>query len=293
MVVMRRLFVWFLVGKVSLLALCIVAVILYVAAASVQRYTPVQSAAPIFHVEAVAPELPKARAYAIFDPGSGGMLVSQNAETPQPIASVTKLSAAAAAESLGWLDATTTVTVSDVEAEGRAGKLTAGDVYHYRELLFPLLLESSNDAAATFERADREQLLLRMNERAKTVGTQNTQFVDASGLSDQNVSTARDLSMLSSQLYKDHPFIFDVTKLSQYIGPNTGWINNNPVAHEEGYLGGKHGYTEAAQRTIVAIFDEEFKTGRRQVGYVVLGSENLEADIDTLRAFVAESVRYE
>lgn len=290
---MRRLFVWFLVGKVSLLALCVVAIILYVAAASAQRYAPAQSATPIFHVEAVAPPLPQVRAYAIFDPGNGGLLVSHNAEEVYPIASVTKLSAAAAAESLGWLDATTTVTVGDIEAEGRAGKLAAGDVYRYRELLFPLLLESSNDAAATIERTDREALLLRMNERAKTVGTQNTRFVDASGLSDQNVSTARDLAMLTSQLYKDHPFVFDVTTLSQYIGTETGWVNNSPVVHQDNYLGGKHGYTEAARRTIVAIFDEEFATGRRQVGYVVLGSEDLDADISRLRAFVAESVRYE
>lgn len=290
---MRRLFVWFLVGKVSLLALCVMAVVLYVAAASAQRYVPAQSATPIFHVEAVAPELPQARAYAIFDPGNGGLLVSQNDELVYPIASVTKLSAAAAVESLGWLDATTTVAVSDVAAEGRAGKLVAGTVYRYRELLFPLLLESSNDAAAALERADPEQLLLRMNERARTVGTQNTSFVDASGLSDKNVSTARDLAMLTAQLYKDHPYIFDITTLSQYIGPQTGWVNNNPVVHQDSYLGGKHGYTEAAQRTIVAIFDEEFATGRRQVGYVVLGSKDLEADINRLRAFVAESVRYE
>ncbi len=288
-----RVFVWFLVGKVSLAVLITLAFGLYVAVASVQYVAPAPEHIPTFHIDAAAPVLDAARAFAVFEVTTGALLVSAKAETPYPIASVTKLPAAAAVEAVVPLEATTTVVFADVAAEGRAGKLEVGQVYSYRQLLFPLLLESSNDAAAVFARSYRESVVTAMNEIATAYGASSTRFVDTSGLSDQNVASARDVALLTTRLYAAHPYIFDVTTLSQYVTEETGWINNNPVAREAGYLGGKHGYTEAAGRTIVALFDEPFTAGRRQIGYVVLGSENLAADVAALRDFVRSSVRFE
>ncbi len=288
-----RVVVWFLVGKVSLIALLCIAGVLYVVAASVPHYAPAPGHIPTYHFDAGAPVLPSVRSFAVFDVTTGAVLAAQDADTPYPVASVTKLPAAAVAEVVVPLEATTTLTWDDVAAEGRAGKLEAGQEYTYRELLFPLLLESSNDAAAVIERSYREQVVAAMNEIATAYGASSTRFVDASGLSDQNVASARDVALITTRLYAAHPYIFDITTLSQYISHETGWINNNPVVHEEGYLGGKHGYTEAAGRTIVALFDEPFTAGRRQVGYVVLGSSNLAADVATLREFVRSSVRFE
>lgn len=289
----KRVVVWFLVGKISLLTLVGMAMLFYAVTASVYHYTPPPNHTPSFHTEATGPVLPGVRSYVIFDAVTGGLIASQDPDTPYPVASVTKLPAAAAAEVVVPLDATTTITFTDVVAEGRAGKLEPGQVYSYRQLLFPLLLESSNDAAAVMERTYRDQLVTTMNEMATAYGATSAHFVDASGLSDQNVASARDVSLLATRLFAAHPYIFDVSTLSQYIAEDTGWINNNPVAAEEGYLGGKHGYTEAAGRTIVALFDESFAAGRRQVGYVILGSRDLATDMATLRSFVQSSVRFE
>jgi len=285
--------VWFLVGKASLVALVVVALSLYIVTASVHQPVPSQGHTPSFHTDAPSPTLEGVRSFVVFDAVTGGIIASQNPDAPYPVASITKLPAAAAAEVVVPLEATTTVTWSDVAAEGRAGKLEPGQVYRYRELLFPLLLESSNDAAAMLERTHRDQLVTAMNEIATAYGAPGARFVDASGLSDQNVAAARDLAHLTTGLYAAHPYIFDITTLTQYVSDHTGWINNSPVAHEAGYLGGKHGYTEAAGRTIVALFDESFTAGRRQVGYVVLGSNDLAADVATLREFVQSSVRFE
>jgi D-alanyl-D-alanine carboxypeptidase len=290
----KRVVVWFLVGKISLLALVCIAGVLYVVSASVPHYAPTPGHVPAYHFDAGAPVLSTARSYAIFDATSGALLAAQDAETPYPVASVTKLPAAAVATVVVPLEATTTLIWDDIAAEGRAGKLEAGQVYTYRDLLFPLLLESSNDAAAVFERTYHDQVVTAMNEIVTAYGASPaTRFVDTSGLSDRNVATARDLALITTGLYAAHPYIFDITTLSQYISHQTGWINNNPVVHEDGYLGGKHGYTEAAGRTIVALFDESFTAGRRQVGYVVLGSSNLAADVAALREFVRSSVRFE
>lgn len=289
----RRVVLWFLVGKISLFVLCVLAAAAYAFVASVHRYGPVAHTSPVFHIDAAPPSLADARSYVVFDAVTGAVLAEHDADTPYPIASVTKLPAAALAEVVVPLEATTTLTWSDVEAEGRAGKLEPFQQYTYRELLFPLLLESSNDAAAVYEREYENILLTSMNEMATAYGASHTRFSDVSGLSQENVASARDLALITTGLYAEHPFIFDITTLSQYIGPYTGWVNNNPVADEAGYLGGKHGYTEAAGRTIVALFDEPFVAGRRQLGYVILGSEDLRADMSTLRSFVAQSVRFE
>ncbi len=289
----RRFVFWFLVGKVSLIFLCSVAFSLYLAIVAAEHYESTLSPTPVFHIDAAPPALSTARAFAVFDASTGALLAGADIETPYPIASVTKLPAAAALRSLVDLEATTVVTAADVAAEGRAGKLEAGEQYSYRELLFPLLLESSNDAAAALERAEEGALIAAMNAYASSAGTGATQFVDASGLSDRNVASAYDLTLLGTRLFKEEKYLMSLSSLSQHIGAKTGWVNNSPVASEGAYLGGKHGYTQAAGRTILAFFDEPFRAGRRPIGYVILGSENLAADTATLREFVATSIRFE
>ncbi|MCB9810966.1 MAG: D-alanyl-D-alanine carboxypeptidase [Candidatus Nomurabacteria bacterium] len=238
-------------------------------------------------------ELPVAD-FAIFDAITGEILVTKSKYGNQklPIASVTKLVTASVINDDLDLGVMTTITKADVDTEGRSGKLKVGEEYTYRELLFPLLLESSNDAATVFERVTGGDLISAMNSFAQGLGAANTSFADASGLSSRNVSTVSDLALITSYLYQNQSHVLDITKLSQYIGPYTGWVNNNPVLGSD-YVGGKHGYTEAANRTIVSLFNEDFTTGKRVVGYVVLGSDDVRSDVATLRQFVAQAVKYE
>ncbi len=219
-----------------------------------------------------------AEAYAIFDVETGTVLTSQNAEEKRPIASVTKLFSAATVLDDALLEEATEITWNDIETEGRAGKLVAGEEYTNRELLWPLLLESSNDAAAALERAN-PNLLAEMNQLASSRGLDTFNFADASGLSAENTASAQDLAILTAELYRTEPHLFDITQLPQYVGEETGWVNNNPFIHDEAYRGGKHGFTYEAGRTGVFIFDE----GERTLGYVVLGSDDLVADITKLR----------
>jgi D-alanyl-D-alanine carboxypeptidase len=133
-----------------------------------------------------------------------------------------------------------------------------------------------------------------MNVYVQTLGLQNTSFADTSGLSSQNISTAQELSLLSMNLYKEYPHIFDITKLTQFIGNNTGWRNNNPLVKEQGYKGGKHGFTFEADKTDVAFFEETIATGqKRMISYVLLGSTDIQSDIRTLRALAQQNLRFE
>lgn len=253
---------------------------------------PVESHTLAFSIADTGVEV-DAGAFYVFDVETGTRFASKNESSQLPIASITKLPAAVA-----WLETvpllgSTTINWSDLNAEGRAGKLSYGDTLVNHDLLFPLLLESSNDAAAAMERETNDEVVGYMNKLANNLGLQDTSFVDASGLSPENVSTAKELAVLVSNLKSAKPHVFDITTLSQYIYEDNGWINNNPLVHQVGYKGGKHGYTYEANRTIVSIFEESFLGGEREVGYVLLGSSDLAADIDVLRQFVHASVSYE
>jgi D-alanyl-D-alanine carboxypeptidase len=59
-----------------------------------------------------------------------------------------------------------------------------------------------------------------------------------------------------------------------------------------GYKGGKHGYTDAANQTLVAVFSEE-SLGGRELGYVLLGSDDVRLDTELLRTVIQNSVRFE
>jgi D-alanyl-D-alanine carboxypeptidase len=221
-----------------------------------------------------------AKAYGVFDIETGELLLSYNEEESLPIASITKLFTAATAFETDTVEEMLTVTVEDVASEGRAGKLMAGEVYKLRELLFPLLLESSNDAAAVFERT------------LENIPFAGTYLADASGLSSSNRATVSELASEVRRVYLTVPQVFDVTRLRQHIGEYTGWVNNSPVRDLPGYRGGKHGYTEAANRTLAAVFTEPL-LGDRKLGYIVLGSDNLKDDVIVLRATVESSVHLE
>ncbi len=265
--------------------------------AQVFSYQPVQASTlphvPAFVFDPGAVPVLDVNAYLIFDTKTGEVLAAQNPDAIHPIASVTKLFTATAILEDFNPESTTTITWGDVSAEGEAGKLKPRQVYTYRELLFPLLLESSNDAALALEHATKGKLTTALDTVAKKYGASHAYFADASGLSASNTATARDLMNFSRAVGEKYPFVYDISELPQYIGQYTGWRNNNPVYNTDSYRGGKHGYTPAAGRTLVAQFSEHFAAGDRTIGYIILGSDNLAIDVAVLRRYVSNSVHYE
>lgn len=229
-----------------------------------------------------------AQAYVVFNLKSGKVLLQKNEDKLLPIASITKLFTATALSNNFNLESTTTINWTDINAEGEAGRLKYGQVYSYHELLFPLLLESSNDAAEALDRATKGELLKSLNTLAANMEARNTKFTDTSGLQSGDVSTATDLKKLITYVYENEKHVLDITKLPKYLNNKNGWVNNNPVYSQPGYRGGKHGYTEQANRTAVAIFDETIQDESQTIGYIVLGSSNIKEDVKTLRDFITK-----
>lgn len=232
------------------------------------------------------------KSWIVFDVELGDILHSHNADEVLPIASVTKLFTASQFYSNADLNANTTIVWGDVITDGRSGKLSYGEEYTNRELLFPLLLESSNDAATALHRV-HSTLLDDMNSYMTDLKLEHTSFSDTSGLSSKNVSTARELGVVSRNVYMTQPQIFDITRISAYYSEDNGWINNNPYVEDESYMGGKHGFTYDAGRTAVAFFDEQINGGtKRTIGYVLLGSEDLTTDMELLRDYMWQNTTY-
>ncbi len=244
-----------------------------------------------------------ARAFGIFDPMTGRVLAVRNADDILPLASVTKLFAAATLlpESVND-DERIPIAAPDTTALGEAGDLEVGETYSSYELLFPLLLTSSNDAARALER--RHGDLVGRMQALVTPYTSHLQFGDASGLSDTNRGSVSGLVSVVSHLYQDMPHLFAITTLRERMTIDKIWINNNPV-YATPYLqsfsnqplpiykGGKHGYTEAAGRTIVALFEEEIEEQMVTLGYILLGSDDLVADLRALQDEVRHTARFE
>ena len=128
---------------------------------------------------------------------TGEIIWEKNADEKMEPASMTKLmTALLAVENLK--------PDQEVEVTGEAAAmpetkiyLQTGEKITVEELLYGLLLESGNDAAVALAIATAgsvEDFAAMMNERAKEIGCTNTNFVNPSGLADENhYSTARDM----------------------------------------------------------------------------------------------------
>ena len=225
----------------------------------------------------ILPEAFSTDTWGIFDPQTGNILLSSNTNEQKSIASISKLFTAYAALESEMLDEVVVISWNDLAAEGRAGKLSYGDQLTIRELLFPLLIESSNDAGEAIRRTLGSDFDLSLELLKRDLGLQNTSIADGSGLSERNRSTVSDLAHFYAYLYREHPHILDITKLRVYVGKEHGWVNTNPMEKINTFRGGKNGYTHEAGRTFVGAF--RIPQEGRDLGLVLLGSEDLAADI--------------
>jgi D-alanyl-D-alanine carboxypeptidase len=218
--------------------------------------------------------------WGIFNPETGEVLAGENVNEKHPIASVTKLFTAYAVMENEHKYEPFTLTFGDVSTEGRSGKLFYGEKYTAYQLLFPLLIESSNDAGEALRRALGTEGTDAIESLKNELVLANTCIVDGSGLDGRSVSTVDDLAKFYAYLRKTHPHILDITQLRVYINSHTGYVNNNPARTFESFTGGKNGYTPEAGRTFAGTFATSGTEG--EVGIVLLGSTDVVKDITAI-----------
>lgn len=212
------------------------------------------------------------------------------------IASITKLMTALVATEYINLDAEVTVSSASIATTSKP-RLFEGQKTTVYQLLFPLLMESSNEAAlAIANYYGRVNFIKHMNEKAASIGMRHTQFADPSGASPENISTADDLFMLAKYIYNNRSFIFKITsgklKDSAYGQSDFADLSNfNDFADNEFFVGGKVGQTVAAGETSLSVFEFPTTDGKRPVVLIVLGSVARTTDANTLLEYTLNHFR--
>jgi serine-type D-Ala-D-Ala endopeptidase (penicillin-binding protein 7) len=143
----------------------------------------------------------KSAAVLVMDETDSSVLYSKQAQKVMPVASITKLmTALVVLDSEQPLEEAVTILPVDKDRTiGNASRLAVGSKLTRAELLHLALMSSENRAAQALGRSYEGGLgafIKAMNAKAKELGMKNSRFVDPTGLSSGNVSTAADLTKL-------------------------------------------------------------------------------------------------
>ena len=202
-----------------------------------------------------------ARSAIVMERESGRVLYSKNADERLPMASTTKIVTALTVINNGNLDDVVTIPKAACGIEGSSIYLREGEHLTVRELLYGLMLRSGNDSAAALALhvgGSVERFAEMMNDTAKTLGCQNSNFVNPHGLhNDEHYTSARDLAVITCNALKNDDFKQIVSTKTVRIA-NEGYeydrvlINKNKLLSNcDGADGVKTGYTKKAGRCFV------------------------------------------
>jgi D-alanyl-D-alanine endopeptidase (penicillin-binding protein 7) len=150
----------------------------------------------------------KSAAALVLDAGTGEVLYERKANRVVPIASITKLmTALVVIDGQQPLDEVVTVAKQDVwKGKGAFSRLAVGTKLTRGDLMKLALMASENRAARVLGRnypGGMTAFVKTMNLKAKALGMTQTRFDDPSGLSNANVSSARDLAKLIAAASRD------------------------------------------------------------------------------------------
>jgi len=204
---------------------------------------------------------------------------------PLPIASITKIMTALVALDNLKLEDVITISKRGLEEEGDNG-LLLGERWQANDLIKFMLLVSSNDAAYALSEAVPD-FINKMNLKALELGFTKTRFDSATGISENDISTAREVAQLLYYAYNSYPEIFNVTAWSEANFVSLSGIehknikNTNPLVAQGHILASKTGMTKVAGGSLVVLLN-----GDSHIVISALGSslEGRFSDVSNLAA---------
>lgn len=151
----------------------------------------------------------------VVDQETQEVLYSKNNHAVLPIASLTKLmTGLVIAEANLPMDERIRITQADIDTEkGSTSRLAVGTELSRGELMHLSLMSSENRAAHALGRTfpgGMDAFVSRMNLRAQALGMKDTRYVEPTGLSSQNQSSASDLAVLAAKAY-DEPMLRELS----------------------------------------------------------------------------------
>ncbi|MFS0827044.1 D-alanyl-D-alanine endopeptidase [Pseudomonas phoenicis] len=205
-------------------------------------------------------------------------LYSSNAERVLPIASVTKLmTAMVVLDAKLPMDEMLTMTIANnPDMKGIYSRVRLGSELNRRETLLITLMSSENRAATSLANhypGGYGAFIKAMNAKARSLGMSHTRYVEPTGLSTQNVSTARDLAKLL-MASRSYPLLSQLSttreKTVAFRKPNytLGFRNTDHLVNKSNWEIGltKTGFTNEAGHCLVLLT----KMDNRPVAMVIL-----------------------
>lgn len=241
---------------------------------------------------------------------TGAILFEKNKDDIFPTASVAKLMTAVVAQETVSSSTVITAGSNAISTYGNSGGIVRGESFRVADLLYGLLLPSSNDAARIFEFAENtladqaassspNVFVSAMNERAKLLGMTHTRYADSSGLKKETVSSASDQAKLLRHIYLQHQEIAAASRTRQHVVVSGGrkirhiWDNINWPAGDKKFLGGKAGFTDEAMETMAGIYlINPSRSGARPIGIVILGSRHRVQNVRAIVRYVESQFTY-
>lgn len=269
--------------------------LMYMAAVDASGDTPQQNAAqpntaPQSSIP--APAL-KCKSAVLVEASTGKILFAGNEHEKMPPASITKIMTelltleAIESGTLKW-DEMLTCSPHAASMGGSDIWLEPGEQMSVRDLFKAMAIGSANDAAVMFAEkigGSEQGFVSMMNKKAKELGMNDTNFVNANGLdADGHVTSAYDIMLMSRELIR-HKEIFDFCTvwMDSLRGGKTALFNTNKLIHSyQGINGLKTGSTGKAGFCLSATA----KRGNMQLIAVVMGSGNSNDRFDSASALL-------
>jgi serine-type D-Ala-D-Ala carboxypeptidase (penicillin-binding protein 5/6) len=230
-----------------------------------------------------------AKGAVLIDASTGKVLFEKDSHQKLPIASVTKvMSMLLIMEALDSgkirLDDKVTVSEHSFDMGGSQVWLKPGEEFAVSDMLNAVAIHSANDATVALAEkvsGSEEVFVAAMNEKAKELGMNDTNFLDCTGLTDDgHYSSANDIALMSKELIMKHPKIIDFTTTWHTLfrendpAHTVALDNTNKLIHfYQGANGLKTGFTTKAGYCLASAA----KRNNFQLIAVVLG----EADSNT------------
>jgi serine-type D-Ala-D-Ala endopeptidase (penicillin-binding protein 7) len=220
----------------------------------------------VFNFEHLRKNAPRLRVQSamLVDFATGEVLYAKNQDSVRSIASITKLvSAMVVLESGIDMTRRQKLTKEDVYRSSRS-RFRAGDEMTLNDLLHASLMASDNRCTRALARAvsgSVEAFVLKMNEKMKQLGLDQTIFNDPTGLDPLNVSTAKEIAVIVNRAYRFEEIARITSKKQVAVhllnkrkrAFRTITNTNVLVASKYRVLTGKTGFISEAQHCLTTI----------------------------------------